>query len=541
MILDTIQHPAIIFLFVVGVLWLRHKILRTRGVWPDKFIRLAASLVVVVYCGLMLVYLLKPGYWNPVESSVTVIAQQLKQGRQIYHAIDAAPRFSLLYGPSVFISNAAALSLLGNPILASKLSGVFWAIAALLASYLALRRSFGNRIAIIGLGLVAALALWHEHYTYWNKADSLLLFCTSLGLAAVLMRRKRLGWLILSLAIGIAVNAKVHAPVYFVPIIALLYVRQGWRACLPPIALSAIWISLPFVLFPQSISLANYVTWLTDLGSLPLSSMLLGRNLEYGFLLVFLPSLILAAVFARGFDWRKMFAAILPVLSSIASVLAVTIIGAHPAAGEYHLIPFIPIIVYLTADLYLKVQMQIRQAPSWLALKALALSTLLPAWIIASAATIVIGQIQIGFYDFIIPDESAIQSDLLTVKEQYAAYTLQMGYGDVVTDRATYFRPWLYSGHIEYFLDSQAMMDMQGVGVAIPPATLATFTTQQFDIWLIPRRAIPFSLRNSWYDDHPALFSPKLQQVFLANYVKVASSQYYDIWQAKRLTASKDG
>ena len=35
MILDAIQHPALIFLVVVGLVWLRHKIFRTRGVWPE--------------------------------------------------------------------------------------------------------------------------------------------------------------------------------------------------------------------------------------------------------------------------------------------------------------------------------------------------------------------------------------------------------------------------------------------------------------------------------------------------------------------------
>lgn len=538
MILDAIQHPALIFLVVVSLIWLRHKIFRTRGVWPEKVIRWAAMLIVAVYVGLMIVYLLKPGYWNPVESSVTVIAQQLTHGRQIYHAPDATPRFSLLYGPSVFIGNAVAVSLLDNPILASKLLGVGWGLAALAAGYLALRRSFGGRIAVIGLGLIVTLALWFEHYTYWNKSDALLFCCTNLGLAAVLIRRKWLGWLMLSLAIGVAANAKAHAPIYFVPILAMLIHRQGWRACLPPAALSAVWIGLPFALFPQSISLANYVTWFTDVGSLPLSGMLLWRNLEYGLLLVFLPGLALMAVVARGFDRQQKFATFLPIASSFAGVLLVIVIGAHPAAGEYHLIPFIPILVYLTADLYLAVPPQIRPAAWWPALKTLARSTLLPAWIIAAAATLIIGQIQIGFYDFILPDERDIQTDLLALKSQYAAYTLQMGYGDVASDRSTYFRPWLYTGDTEYVLDSQAMMDMQGVGVEIPAATLAVFKTQQYDIWLIPRAAVPFSLRNSWFDDRPPLFGPEFQRAFLDNYHKVDSSQYYDVWQARRLTVA---
>jgi hypothetical protein len=533
--LDSIQHPAIIYLITVSFVCIGNKLLQTRSTWSGRFMQVAALVLIGVYLVMMLVYLLKPGYWDPVEPSVTAVAQQLRQGRQIYHALDSAPRFSLLYGPSVFISNAAALSLFDNPILASKLSGVFWGIAAMLSVLWALRRSFGSRLAFIGLGWAVALALWYENYTYWNRADSLLLFCTSAGLVALLIRRKWLSWLVMSLVIGIAVNTKIHAPLYYVPLIALLYVRQGWRACVPPLLLAAVWLIMPFAFFPQSFSLLGYVTWFTDVGSLPMSSVLLWRNLEYGFLLAFLPGLLVVVVAIGVRNMSQMFRLIFPALTCIACVLVGAIIGAIPAAGPHHLIPFIPSIVYLTIDLYANARAQIRQTPAWPALRITALSILIPAWIIASAATIIIGQIQTGFYDFVIPDEGPVQSDLLALKTKYGESTLQMGYGDDEGHRATYFRPWLYTGSTEYFLDSMAMMDMQAIGVKIPPATIDALTTQRFDIWLIPRTELPFSMRSLWFADHPPLFSLELRQAFLDNYIKIDRSQFYDVWAAKHL------
>ena len=533
--LDSIQHPALIFLIVVSLVWLCHRFFRTRSTWFGRFVQIAAIVLLVIYLGMMVAYLLKPGFWDPIEPSVTGVAQQLRQGRQIYHGFEAAPRFSLLYGPSVFISNAAALSLLANPILASKLSGVLLAIVALLSLYWALRRSFGTRLAFIGLGWVSALALWYEHYTYWNRADPLILVCVSLGLAAGLVRRKWLEWLVLSLAIGIAVNTKIHAPIYFAPLIALLWVRQGWRACVPPLLLSVVWIILPFAFFPQYFSLPDYAKWFIDVGSLPMSSMLLGRNLEYGFLLVFLPGLLIMIVAICVRSIPRIFPLIFPALVCILCVLVGVVIGSHPAAGPHHLIPFLPSIVYLTIDLYVNARDWVRQSPVWPTLKPITFSVLIPAWIIASAAAIIVGQIQIGFYDFILPDESPVQSDLLALKTKYAEYTMQMGYGDDKGHRATYFRPWLYTDTTEYFLDSMAMMDMQAVGVEIPAATISEFSTQRFDIWVLPHSDHPFSMRSLWFADYPPLFSSELRQAFVDNYIKIDQSQFYDVWKAKRL------
>jgi hypothetical protein len=533
--LDATKHPAIFLLIAVGALGIRYCLFRPPGRWPERFLRTAASGLIVVYLGLILVYLAKPGYWDPIESSITTVAQQLLQGRQIYHALDAAPRFSLFYGPSIFIGNALALSLIDNPILASKLAGAVWASAALLAAYWALRRAFNRRLAAIGLGVFVVFALWQEHYTYWNRADSLLLLCTSLGLLTSLARTRWLRWIGLSLALGLAVNTKIHAPLFFLPWLAWLSARRGWRECVPPVTLAAVWVILPFALCPQLFSFPNYVTWLTDVGSLPLSTVLLGRNGEYALMMALWPGIMVVVVASIVRPLRSALRLVWPALVMLACVLALVVVGAHPAAGPHHLIPLIPAIVYLTLELFTNSRDQIHRSAAWPAFKAALLSVLVPAWLIAATATIVIGQIEIIFYDFVLPDERAIQTDLLEVKAVYANSSLQMGYADIATHRSTYFRPWLYTGQTEYILDSMAMMDMQAIGVTIPSATIAVFTSQRFDIWLIPRTGQPFGMHNIEYLPQEPLFGHDLPEIFVANYIKVDSSQFYDVWKAKRL------
>ena len=202
--LDAIRHPALIFLVIAGLLWLGRRLLRAGGAWPAPPFRVATILLLAIYLGMQIVYLLRPGYWDPLEPSITVISQQLQHGRQIYHALDAAPRFSLLYGPAVYLANVFFLLLSNNPILGSKLSGVVCGAAALLIFCLVARRSFQGNIAFACVGGVTACALWFEHYTYWNRADSLLFFCSSLGLLGALSQREFIRWFVLSLAIGIA-------------------------------------------------------------------------------------------------------------------------------------------------------------------------------------------------------------------------------------------------------------------------------------------------------------------------------------------------
>ena len=533
--LDTIKHPAIFLFIAIGAFGIRHRLYRSQSRWPERFIRAAVVGLIVVYVSLMLIYLAKPGYWDPIEPSITTVAQQLLQGRQIYHALDAAPRFSLLYGPSIFVGNALVLSVIDDPILASKLFGMICAVSALLAIYWALRREFERRYVFVGLGLFVVFALWYEHYTYWDRADSLLLVCASLGWLAVLSPRKWLRWLGLSLVMGVAINTKIHAPLFFLPPLVWLCLRRGYRDCVPPLVLAVIWIGLPFVFVPQLFSFFHYMTWLTKVGSLPLSAMLLGRNIEYGLLLAFWPVVLIGVVGVCIRPLRHLAQSVLPLVVTVLCILILVVIGAHPAAGPHHLIPLLPSIIYLTIGLFVRVRDQLRSTSAWSTVKPLFLAVFTPAWIVAAAATIAMGQVEIVFYDFVLPDEGLIQADLLKVKAAYADFSLQMGYGDIDMQRSTYFRPWLYTGQTEYFLDSMAMMDMQAIDVAIPPATLAVVTAQRFDIWLIPRTQRPFSMRNFEYVTREPLFGTALPEIFVANYTKVDSSQFYDIWKANRL------
>ena len=107
--LEIFQHPLFITSFVLIIAWLWQRISRKSPAWPKRLLWGGVALATILYAGLAIAYLVKPGYWDHIEPSVTVIGQQVLAQRQIYHSVDAPQRFSLLYGPTAYLSNALFL------------------------------------------------------------------------------------------------------------------------------------------------------------------------------------------------------------------------------------------------------------------------------------------------------------------------------------------------------------------------------------------------------------------------------------------------
>lgn len=224
---------------------------------------------------------------------------------------------------------------------------------------------------------------------------------------------------------------------------------------------------------------------------------------------------------------------------TVFAMFLVCVIGAKPAAGSHHLIPFIPSLAYFISQAYAKYQKQCQPSNSATAQKLTGLSMAISAWLISACIIAATSQIFVTLYLFATPNEgTVIEADLKSIMAQYAGYTIQMGYGEDSGHSVTFFRPWLYKNHAEYFIDSMALMDMQAAGLEIPDSTLSAFSDQQFDIWLIPRQNAPFQMHN-WYDRVTPLFAERLPKIFEQNYFQARSSEYYDIWVAKRLSADE--
>jgi hypothetical protein len=493
----------------------------------------AAMLAVVVYLGLAFGYLLSPNYYDHIEPSIAAITEQALQGYQIYLAPDSSHVYSLLYGPAVYIANALFMALSPNPILGSKLCGVLLGIGGIAAAWAAMSRRFRAPIANILLCAIVVCACWFTNNTFWNRADSLLLWCIGLALLGLAWLEHGRGFLLVILALGIATNAKAHAPLYFLPLFVLIDIGVWKRRFAAATALLVLVLLAPFA-YARVFSLGGYIYWLAAAGRHPLSLDLFVTNLATMALMSLPLGILLSlyAIYGRSGAISSKYA--LAGGLCLATMLAVCVIAAKRGAGSYHLIPFIPVVAYLTGAIWLELRPQIEQAEFGSPARGRLLLAIAALWVCFALARAAIGAapLQPLLLD---TQGDQVQADLLQISRKYAGYSQQIGYGGDLGYRATFFRPLVYNRR-EYFVDAPSLMDLRESRIDYTVMLQKLFTAQSVDCWLIPRDDAPFSM-DTRYEANVPLFSDATRQAFQANYMKVDSSRFYDVWQARRLLA----
>ena len=78
-------------------------------------------------------------------------------------------------------------------------------------------------------------------------------------------------------------------------------------------------------------------------------------------------------------------------------------------------------------------------------------------------------------------------------------------------------------------------MDMKKAGLDISQATCDALIGPDYELWLVPKNDIPFSMR-TLYPPYDELFGPDFRSCFLAHYTKKGQSRFFDVWLANRLT-----
>jgi hypothetical protein len=126
----------------------------------------------------------------------------------------------------------------------------------------------------------------------------------------------------------------------------------------------------------------------------------------------------------------------------------------------------------------------------------------------------------------------ALRADLRRLARRYPHARLEMGYG---RHNASYVLTWMrpeleFAGH-PCLLDPLALMDMQGAGLRIPPATIEHLEAARDELWLIPKGEPPFLLTQGYTSPAgEAIFEPAFRQAFLGRYAPVAQSRFFDVW-----------
>jgi hypothetical protein len=504
---------------------------KTRG-------RISANLPVIMFgmsmlCVLAYVvnschYVFLAGYYDHIEPSVVTIVRLLDEGKPVYHDVSSASRYSLLYGPNCFIVPWLAVKVFGDSVVSIKLLSAFFAVGSLALVFGAIRASTVSPVARWA-GLIyfcgASLLFWDK--LVWIRSDPQMLFWVALGLWGATRKTPLFAFMVMGLAAGACSNVKVHGIFYFGPVIALAMKKGHWVHWGAFVFSVAVMAAAPFLLVPE-ITFSNYFLWL---------KMATKHGVSFGEILnlfILACYLLMPLALAAGDKFIALFSEEQQRLlrghriqwaTAMLGVAAVMVAATKKGAGEYHLLPLIPLGAWSVAFLLDKVA----DNPSSPACKTpwrFAVAAAFIAVAVCHSMETLATAVANYKYDRVSPPLK-VMDDTRNVALKFHGQTIAMGYGGDSTYGMTFARTELpVIG--EFVLDPGALMDMQQAGLALPQATLNAFRKGTVKIWLVPKGDAPFSMGN--YYGEQDLFGEDLRRVFKEHYKRIDQSAYFDIW-----------
>lgn len=495
-----------------------------------RLLNVVSTVLLAAFAAMLLANTAFPGYLDHAESNIASVAWLTRQGAPIYHSFEAADRYSLLYGPGAFLPFAAALWLGGGTTLAIKFVVLVFNLLMIFFLWRTARSLFDVPRALVMLCLLLLFILLPRpnHYLFQARADILIMTAVAAGLFGVTRRSGIAGPVALALATAIIIDTKATAVIYAMPLFAMLLQRRGFGLTLG-VGMAALAAStLPFLM--HNVSASQYVEWLRRATGHPASMADLASTLRTLPLLLAPLFLLLGPVFwrePRVVSWLRQ--NILVLLTLVPCFALGVYASSRIGAGSHHLLPFVPIIGYLYADL--------GQASGWHFFKTWPRLSLCVA---SGLAVVVLMRVSGGLIEITSPwrswsDAVAIRDDVRSALIRYGDGKVAMGYGETAS-HLTYYRPELVFAGQKLVIDDVALSDMIMDGIAIPPATVAELASCTAPVWLIPKGEQPFMVSNIFANFYPdlvgpePLFSPDFREAFSKHYRKVESTPNFDIW-----------
>jgi len=462
-------------------------------------------------------YLIYPGYLDHGEPSVTLISFRILDGVPAYPGFDEPGMVINIYGPLTYVIHALAIGVLGPSVLSGKAASI---LAALLIPFLVFlsHRRRGVEAAATGIIFAAGLVLLHIPYSIWNRPDS---FIALLGVIAVWAANasdpKRPEWrhsIIIALSAGLAVGMKLHAGVYFAPVVIFhcLNENRGLKAFGLMCAAGLTVVLIPFAF--TAFSLTNFLTFISlHTGKEHLLG-LLYKVVRYG-LIYLSPALFFLAVLKEG---KKAVPAPEKAYFWIFIVCLVTVIypASKTGAGAHYFFPFLAVFV----------DQILRHAH---AVKKYQGRVMAGIGVLATVILILGVPVQKRFYRALQWQEiGAIQAEIRMIMAKHPNRTIEMGVGENV---ANYYRTFYKSllvleGH-PYTLDAAPVMETSMMKIPLTGDTLAMIRGCNTDLWLIPKGERPFTM-DSYYGN--PMFDEDFLGAFRGSYAKVETLDFFDVW-----------
>jgi hypothetical protein len=473
---------------------------------------------IAVYVAIDIWYLCQEQYYDYAEPTVAAVGWLFNVGRPIYHDFDSAERYSHMYGPMAFMIPGWVMAILGPSITTSKIAGAIAGLISLGAVYRLMRSATGMRTALSLTGLFAVLCLIFRNLSFWIRPDSFQLTAAAVALLAAAIARKSVAAVTLGVATGVLVNLKLTGPLYALPAFAVLMTRCG----IPTVAAAAVTSVLvavaPFALF-SNVSLTNYLMWVRVSADNGLGFWTLRQNIEWAlFLIAPLSTTLVAHTHGDRAALRRW------LLAGLGIAMALVVLAASkPGAGPYHLLPFIPAILYGVALGYDEAKRSDQYHIVRVGSAAFAIA----------AALVAFGQITYFFWGATLTRGKELAADIQRFAAAHPAATIAMGY-TARDEPFTLPRPILVFRDGSYLLDAPAIQEYQMSGLALPDATVRAITECRVDIWLFAKSAEPFSTPNKYPSSRfVPLFPDVFRSAFFNAYEHVSDTQYFQVWSCR--------
>jgi hypothetical protein len=444
-------------------------------------------------------YLFSGAYLDHIEGNVVISGWQYIHGEPLYETRGGAPRLATYYGPLAYLAEVPALLLFGASVTASKLTSMLallGTVAMMSAYFISHPPSNEARHGIFLL--VAALVLFTP-MSFWVRPDPLETLLVAGAVVSTASRRRPL-WV--GVCIGLAVNLKIHAFFYFLPILADMWWIGGCRAILIAAGSSVVTFMLPFL--APGISLHDYIRELAQQagGRMPTSAQLPWTLISLALLL-----LPLAAPLAVQCQPRRI---TVYALATLATAALLMYPATFPGAGAYHFLPLVPVLADLRHRLW----------PKGMDVDLTTFIILFAAWLPVQYTLRTLAE---GRGSDLVGAEA-----LVTARRS----PVQIGYGD---NRQSYelsqlSKTVLSLNSYPALLDAQVLMELRQIGIDGSARWIPYLKGCRIRQWLLPRGERPFAITSYFYDNR-TVFSERFRQAFLDNYKIIESTKYFDVWE----------
>jgi hypothetical protein len=443
-------------------------------------------------------YLWSGVYLDHIEDNSVIAAWQYLHGVPLYGFSGRGPHAATYYGPVFYLSEAAALWLFGAGVTIGKLLSLAAAVAILAVLGAHFLRRAPVEDAVYPIAYLAGGLLLFSPVSFWVRPDPFEALFVALAVVGAANP-----WMV-GLCIGLAVNCKVHAFLYFTPILVDLYCRGGWRAGLRMAATAGAAFLLPFAL--PGVSLHDYVVMLAQqIGGRPPSARELWPILVY---LTVMCAPIVVPLSTQDRPWQdRLYAG-----ACLAAVILLLYPATFPGAGAYHFFPLLPALA----------EARHRLRPQGLGSEFDLFPMLLAAGVGMTQTTGEIGK-----------DRAAapLVAEATALAEASPGRTVEIGYGD---NGDSYMASQLgrtlltFAGFPARY-DAQILMELRQIGIDESRRWAGELAGCKVGRWLLPRGERPFAVLSYFYDKKP-VFDDAFRHAFRQHYRRVATTAHFDVW-----------